>query len=331
MKTLIYVEKDPSNNKVREVSVELTAKACEMMQPLNGRVIGIFIGQSLPEDYDILFRYGMTQLHYKTDEKLKNFQSMVIKNTLSEFIKDEKPHIVLFGATHNGREIAPLVASNLKTGLTADCTQLKVDDYKDKENILYQIRPAFGGNIIATIVTPEHHPMMASVREGVIPLPAETVNNPVELKKINIKTDETSIMNEFLSVIHKEKKVNLNKANIVVAGGAGVGCAENFKLLHDLAEALGGDVGASRAAVDFGYAEKERQIGQTGTVVRPKLYIACGISGQIQHRAGMEEAKKIIAINKDPEAPIFNIAHKGIVGDLKEIIPAMLHYLKEEV
>jgi electron transfer flavoprotein alpha subunit len=331
MKTLIYVEKDPTNNKVREVSVELVSKAYSMMKPLNGTVTGVFIGHSLPKDSDILFRYGLTQLVFVMDETLKNFHSLAVKNILAEIIKAENPHIVLFGATHNGREIAPLVASNLKTGLTADCTQLKVEDYKDKKKILYQIRPAFGGNIIATIVTPEHRPMMASVREGVIPLPAETVNNPVDVKKIDKKVDKALIRNEFLSVIHKEKKVNLNKADIVVAGGAGVGCAENFKLLHDLAEALGGDVGASRAAVDFGYAEKERQIGQTGTVVRPKLYIACGISGQVQHRAGMEEAKKIIAINKDPEAPIFDIAHKGIVGDLKEIIPTMLHYLKEEV
>jgi len=163
-----------------------------------------------------------------------------------------------------------------------------------------------------------------------MPLPATTVDNPVNVEKLNESFDEDLVMNEFLSVVHKEEKVNLNKADIVVSGGAGVGSAENFKLLHDLAEALGGDVGASRAAVDFGYADKSRQVGQTGTVVRPKLYIACGISGQVQHRAGMEDSKKIIAINKDPNAPIFNIAHKGIVGDLNEVIPTMLHYLKEE-
>ena len=330
MKTLVYIEKDPTNNKVREVSVELTAKAYSMMEPLDGEVIGAFIGYGLPENSDILFKYGMDELIQLTDERLENLQSMVVKEVLSEIIKEEEPDIVLFGATHNGRDIAPLVASNLKTGLTADCTQLKVDDYKDKGKRLYQIRPAFGGNIIATIITPEHKPMMATVREGVMPLPSETVDNPVNVEKLNETFDEELITNEFLSVVQKEEKVNLKKADIVVSGGAGVGSQENFKLLHDLAHALGGDVGASRAAVDFGYADKERQVGQTGTVVRPKLYIACGISGQVQHRAGMEESQKIIAINRDPDAPIFDIAHKGIVGDLKEVIPTMLHYLKEE-
>ncbi|HMA62421.1 MAG TPA: electron transfer flavoprotein subunit alpha/FixB family protein [bacterium] len=330
MKTLIYIEKNPVNNKIREVSMELTAKAFDLMQSLDGEVIGAFIGDRLPENTEELFKYGMDHLIHLTDERLQNLQSMVVKNVLSEIIRQQEPDIVLFGATHNGRDIAPLVASYLKTGLTADCTQLKVEDYKDKGKILYQIRPAFGGNIIATIVTPEDRPMMATVREGVMPLPATTVDNPVNVEKLNESFDEDLVMNEFLSVVHKEEKVNLNKADIVVSGGAGVGSAENFKLLHDLAEALGGDVGASRAAVDFGYADKSRQVGQTGTVVRPKLYIACGISGQVQHRAGMEDSKKIIAINKDPNAPIFNIAHKGIVGDLNEVIPTMLHYLKEE-
>lgn len=330
MKTLIYIEKNPVNNKIREVSMELTAKAYELMQPLDGEVVGAFIGDRLPENSEELFKYGMDHLIHLTDERLQNLQSIVVKTVLSEIIRQEEPDIVLFGATHNGRDIAPLVASHLKTGLTADCTQLKVDDYKDKGKILYQIRPAFGGNIIATIVTPEDRPMMATVREGVMPLPATTVDHPVNVEKLNENFDEDLIMNEFLSVVHKEEKVNLNKADIVVSGGAGVGSAENFKLLHDLAEALGGDVGASRAAVDFGYADKSRQVGQTGTVVRPKLYIACGISGQVQHRAGMEDSKKIIAINKDPNAPIFDIAHKGIVGDLNEVIPTMLHYLKEE-
>jgi len=196
--------------------------------------------------------------------------------------------------------------------------------------ILFQVRPAFGGNILATIITPFNRPMMATVREGVMLLPEEKVDKPVKLEEFKTEFKMEWIKNEFLEIIPKVSKVNFHAANMIVAGGAGVGCKENFRLLEQLAAVLGAEVGASRAAVDFGFAEKERQIGQTGSVVRPKLYIACGISGSIQHRAGMEESKKIIAINSDPNAPIFNIAHMGIVGDLKEIIPIMIKYLREE-
>jgi len=330
MKTVVYIEKNPINNKAREVSLELTAKAYSLMEPLDGEVVGAFIGEGLPNNSEELFTYGMDRLIHLTDERLDNLQSAVYKNIICEMIKEEDPDIVLYGATHNGRDVAPLVASKLQTGLTADCTQLKVDDYRDKGKILYQIRPAFGGNIIATIVTPEDRPMMATVREGVMPLPADPPEKSMEVEKFNETIEEDLLLNEFIDVVKKDDTVNLNKADIVVSGGAGVGSEEDFKLIHDLADALGGDVGASRAAVDFGYVDEKRQVGQTGTVVRPKLYIACGISGQVQHRAGMEDAKKILAINTDPDAPIFDIAHKGVVGDLKEVIPTMLHYLKEE-
>ena len=330
MKTVVYIEKNPINNKAREVSLELTAKAYSLMEPLDGEVVGAFIGEGLPNNSEELFTYGMDRLIHLTDERLDNLQSAVYKNIMCEMIKEEDPDIVLYGATHNGRDVAPLVASKLQTGLTADCTQLKVDDYRDKGKILYQIRPAFGGNIIATIVTPEDRPMMATVREGVMPLPADPPEKSMEVEKFNETIEEDLLLNEFIDVVKKDDTVNLNKADIVVSGGAGVGSEEDFKLIHDLADALGGDVGASRAAVDFGYVDEKRQVGQTGTVVRPKLYIACGISGQVQHRAGMEDAKKILAINTDPDAPIFDIAHKGVVGDLKEVIPTMLHYLKEE-
>ena len=334
MKTIIFIEKNPISQKTRFISLELAYKAYSMMKPFNGEVVGVFCGDELPEDSDELFQYGLNRLIFYTNDKLKHLQSTAYKNIIEKMIKSEEPDIVLYGATHTGRDIAPLIASSLQTGLTADCTQLFIDDLvyrnEDKGKSLFQVRPAFGGNILATIVTPDNRPMMASVREGVMPLPEHKLEHPVKLEKFDADFLEEWVRNEFLTIIPKEKKVDFNSANIVVAGGAGVGSIENFQMLHKLAEALGGEVGASRAAVDFGFAESDRQIGQTGTVVRPKLYIACGISGQIQHRAGMEESKKIIAINKDPDAPIFGIAHKGIVSDLNEIIPVMIHYLKEE-
>ncbi len=330
MKLLVFVEKNTVENRLRGVTLELTNKAHSLAKPFDGEVVGIFTGDELPENTEELFAYGMDRLLYFTNENLKFVQSNAYKKILTQMIVFEDPDIVLFGATHTGRDVAPLITSALKTGLTADCTQLYIDDYKDKKNILFQVRPAFGGNILATIITPEHRPMMATVREGVMPLPEEKVNKPVKMEEFKADFSEDWIKKEFLSIIPKENRVNFDGASIIVAGGAGVGSKENFKLIESLAEALGAEVGASRAAVDFGFVEKARQIGQTGSVVRPKLYIACGISGSIQHRAGMEESKKIIAINTDPNAPIFGVANMGIVGDLKEVIPMMIKYLREE-
>lgn len=331
MKSVVFIEKNPVMKRLRNVSLELTYKAYTLSHPLGSEVVGVFCGDALPEDSDRLFQFGMNRLLYYTDQRLAQLHSLAYKQVLETMIRAEKPEIVLFGATHTGRDVAPLIASSLKTGLTADCTQLYIDEYKDRGKILYQMRPAFGGNILATIVTPDHRPMMATVREGVMLLPEERLQNPVRMEAFAVDFDDIWLKSEFLEIIPKVKKVDLAAANIVVSGGAGVGSRENFRLIRELARALGGEVGASRAAVDFGFIEKDHQVGQTGSVVRPKLYIACGISGQIQHRAGMEESQKILAINKDHEAPIFNIAHMGIVGDLNEIIPVMLRYLKEEV
>ncbi|HNW83077.1 MAG TPA: electron transfer flavoprotein subunit alpha/FixB family protein [bacterium] len=330
MKSVVFIEKNFHTGKLRNVTVELAWKANTLVKPLNGEVVGIFAGDELPTDYAELFRYGIDRVLFYKNPALKNLQSTAMKHILCAMIKHENPEIVLFGATHTGRDIAPLVASTLKTGLTADCTQLHIDDYKDKGKILFQVRPAFGGNILATIITPDHRPMMATVREGVMLLPEEKTDKPIRIEEFKTEFNKEWIRNEFLEIIPKISKVNFHSAQTIVAGGAGVGSKEDFRLLEQLAAVLGAEVGASRAAVDFGFAEKERQIGQTGSVVRPKLYIACGISGSIQHRAGMEESKKIIAINKDPNAPIFAVAHMGIVGDLKEIIPVMIKYLREE-
>jgi electron transfer flavoprotein alpha subunit len=250
--------------------------------------------------------------------------------------EEEKPQIALMGASSIGRDLGPRVSSALHSGLTADCTSLVIGNHEDKkldkvyENLLYQIRPAFGGNIIATIINPDCRPQMATVREGVM---KKEILDPKYKGKIN-KLDVskyTSDMDFVVEMIerHIEKsKINIKGAGIIVAGGYGVGSKENFNLLFELAEVLGGEVGASRAAVDSGYVEHGRQIGQTGTTVRPKLYIACGISGQIQHRAGMEESAQIIAINTDPEAPINSIADYVITGDVAEIIPKMIKFYR---
>jgi electron transfer flavoprotein alpha subunit len=332
MKTFVFVEKNPVSGKMRDVSLEMTAKAHALMKPLGGEVVAVYVGSELPKAHESLFTYGANRMITALHPDLAQFQAMPYKKVLQELVKSEDPDIVLFGATHYGRELAPLLSSSLNTGLTADCTQLYIENYKDKGKILFQARPAFGGNILATIITPDHRPMMATVREGVMLLPeiSQAPNLPINVEKVPFAFQREWIRNKILKVIPKAEKVNLSSAGIVVAGGAGMGTKENFAMLKALAEQLGGEVAASRAAVDFGFIEKDRMVGQTGQVVRPKLYIACGISGSVQHRAGMEESKKILAINSDPDAPIFKIAHMGIVGDVKDILPIMLKCLKEE-
>ena len=330
MKAMIFIERNPVDNMLRDVSIELTHKAESLLQDGGGEIVGIFVGDALPVNVDKLFRFGMNRLIVFLNDALKHLQSTAYKNIISDVIRDEDPDIVLFGATHMGRDIAPLVASRLQTGLTADCTQLYLDAFKDKGRILYQVRPAFGGNILATIISPDHRPAMATVREGVMLLPEKQGNNPVKIEEHRVTLQPEWIRNEFLDIIPKKSKVNLGASDVIVCGGAGVGSKEDFNLIKQLAKALGGEWAATRAAIDFGFAPKDRQIGQTGAVVRPKLYIGAGLSGTIQHRAGMEESQKIMAINIDPEAPIFSIAHMGIVGDLREVIPVMLKYLKEE-
>jgi len=241
------------------------------------------------------------------------------------------------GATSIGRDLGPRVSSALFSGLTADCTSLEVGAYEDKkrgkvyENLLYQIRPAFGGNIVATIVNPDCRPQMATVREGVMKKEIRDAKFVGKTKKLEVAkyVSDTDFVIEVIERHIEKSKVNLKTAPIIVSGGYGMGSAENFKMLYDLAAVLGGEVGASRAAVDSGMAEHERQIGQTGTTVRPKLYIACGISGQIQHIAGMQESAMIIAINNDPHAPINHIADYVITGAVEEVIPKMIQYYKK--
>ena len=245
--------------------------------------------------------------------------------------------MLLFGATLKGRELAPRVASEKLAGLTADCTDLQIDDFDDKvnkqfyKNKLMQIRPAFGGNIIATIVNTWDDPQMVTVREGVMKLDTPDKSRKGTLVKVTPELSNEDTIVQVVERVREAKDVNLKGAQVIVAGGYGVGNKENFKLIYALAEALGGEVGASRAAVDAGWINHDHQVGQTGVTVRPKLYIACGISGSIQHRAGMDDSKKIIAINTDPDAPIFSVAHYGIVGELNDVIPKMIKAYKAKV
>lgn len=266
---------------------------------------------------------------------LEHYQTLPHASIVIKLFQQEKPQICLLGATTIGRDLGPRVSSSLGSGLTADCTSLEIGDYTDKDkefkNLLYQIRPAFGGNIVATIVNPEHRPQMATVRPGVMKKEiykadhkGEVINHAVA----DFVRDEDFVI-EIIDRHVAKSKINLGGAPIIVSGGYGVGSAESFELLHELADLLGGEVGATRAAVDAGFTEHERQIGQTGVTVRPKLYIACGISGQIQHVAGMQESSMIISINTDPDAPINTIADYVITGRIEEVIPKLIKYYKQ--
>lgn len=331
----VWVFAEQESGALHDVVFELCGRARELADQLGVKVGAVLIGSNVKELAKELYPFGVDKVYVIDDKRLAQFTSMPYAFVITEMIKKHAPQIVLYGATPLGRDLGPRIASATRSGLTADCTDLQIDDVEDAKtktthkNLLLQIRPAFGGNIIATIVNPEGWPQMATVREGVMPLRDP---NP---SRVGETIPETFPMADALfavEVIKREiekKSLNLKAARIIVAGGAGVGSRENFNLIFELAGALGGAVGASRAAVDGGFVGPEHQIGQTGTTVRPALYIACGISGAVQHRAGMEESAKIIAINSDPDAPIFSVAHYGIVGDLNQIIPTMIKAFKE--
>ena len=328
----VYIELE--NGVPADVSLELLTKGRELATTLGVKLEAVVLGHNLGDIAQELAKYGADTVWTADD---KEFRTLPHTAVMCGLIEQEKPQIALFGATSIGRDFAPRVSSALFSGLTADCTQLVIGDHKDAktgteyENLLYQIRPAFGGNIIATIVNPDHRPQMATVREGVMRKEYAAKPGAGEVKPIDWKKflKESDLVVKILDRQIEERKINIKGASVVVAGGYGVGSKENFKLIHELAEVLGGEVGASRAAVDAGFTEHARQIGQTGVTVRPKLYIACGISGQIQHTAGMDQSSMIISINTDPDAPINKIADFAITGDLNEVIPKMIKYYKQ--
>ena len=326
----VYIEQNDC--KIADVSLELLGKATQLAQKLQVKVGAVLPGYQIKDLSKILFEYGADVVYLADDAKLKSYTTLPYAKTVVDLVKKYQPQIVLYGATTTGRDVAPRITSELKTGLTADCTDLQIGDFsaKDKEykDILYQIRPAFGGNIIATIVSPEHKPQMATVREGVMKMNNPEKNKTGEIIEFKPELPAELMLTEVIKRFQQEKTVNLKGAGIIVAGGVGVGSKENFDLITKLAHTIGAEVGASRAAVDAGYISKEHQVGQTGTTVRPKLYIAVGISGSIQHMAGMSESNRIIAINSDPKAPIFQISHYGIVGDLNEVLPKFIETYK---
>ena len=330
----VWVFAEQEEGKLADIVFELLGKARELADKLGVKVGAVLLG-SFDETgasrlRDALAAGGADVVHLVDDPALGVFRNKAYRHAMVELVRECSPQIVIFGATHMGRDLAPAVASALRCGLTADCTDLRIGDFTDKKtgetftNVLHQIRPAFGGNIIATIVNARNWPQMATVREGVMKPIEKTAGKTAELVSHPSHLEGVEIPTEVIEVVRKVSSVNLKGARIIVAGGAGVGSKENFAMLHDLAAALGGAVGGSRAAVDLGYCEHERQIGQTGVTVRPALFISCGISGAVQHLAGMQDSAKIIAINTDKDAPIFKVAHYGIVGDLNVVIPKLI-------
>ncbi|MDD5060076.1 MAG: electron transfer flavoprotein subunit alpha [Candidatus Omnitrophica bacterium] len=323
----IWVFIEQKNGRVQSVSYELLGKAQELAKKLKCQVSGVLIGNKLEDQLDELIFCGADNIYLVEAPELANFQDEPYTKILVELIKKYKPEIFLCGATNIGRSLISRVAINIKAGLTADCTGLDIDPDK---NILLQTRPAFGGNIMATIISPNYRPQMATVRHKVFtPLEADKKRKGKIIKE-SFNPSLYFSRTKLLDIIEEiESTVNLSEADIIVSGGRGMGGADNFKLLKELAHVLGAAVGSSRAAVDSGWMPYSHQVGQTGRTVAPKIYFACGISGQIQHLVGMQSSKIIVAINKDPEAPIFKVATYGIVGDLFQIVPELTKTFKE--
>lgn len=332
---IVYCEFE--DGKVADVSLELLTKGRSLANQLGCKLEALIIGKDLKNAPAQVFPYGADVVYLADDARLEHYQTLPHSSIVIKLFQEQQPQIAFMGATTVGRDLGPRVSSALHSGLTADCTNLEIGPHtdaksgKEYQNLLYQIRPAFGGNIIATIVNPECRPQMATVREGVMRKEIFDANHKGEV--VNLDVNQYVKAEDFVvSIIerHIEKsKINIKNSPIIVAGGYGVGSKENFQLLFDLASAISAEVGASRAAVDAGFVEHERQIGQTGVTVRPKLYIACGISGQIQHIAGMQESSMIISINNDPEAPINKIADYVIVGNVEDVLPKMIKYYKQ--
>ena len=333
----IFVYCEIENGKVADVSLELLTKGRELADTLGCKLEALALGEGLEGVEKELAAYGADTVWVADDKELAPYRTLPHTSVVCGVFEEEKPQIALFGATPVGRDLGPRVSSALHSGLTADCTSLVIGDHTDAKNgteyknLLYQIRPAFGGNIIATIVNPDHRPQMATVREGVMKKEKSKTPGAGEVKRVDVKKylKDTDLVVKIIDRQMEERKIDIKSSAVLVSGGYGMGSKENFGLLFELAEVLGAEVGASRAAVDAGFADHARQVGQTGVTVRPKLYIACGISGQIQHTAGMDQSSMIISINTDPNAPINKIADYAITGDLNEVIPKMIKYYKQ--
>lgn len=307
---------------IQPVAFELISEARRLAScQENKEVVGVLIGSGMESSITELAAYGLDRLILCDDKKFELYRTELYTEAVTAFIRAEDPDILLIGATSIGRDLAPRCSAAVRTGLTADCTKLEIDEATGS---LLMTRPAFGGNIMATIVCENHRPQMATVRPGVMVVTREKGEYGMSVEQMDLSALDLTTRVKVLEVVKTVKShVDIGSAKVLVAGGRGIGSKENFEILRGLADSLKGEVAGSRAAVDEGWVEKSRQVGQTGTTVRPELYIACGISGAIQHIAGMENSSFIVAINKDPDAPIFEYADIGLVGDVKTIIPML--------
>ena len=338
----VFVFAQQLDNEVSGIAYELLGKARDLAAPLGAQVTAVLIGSGVEDQCDKLAEYGADRVILVDDPELKEYRTEPYAHALASVINEFKPEIVLVGATAIGRDLGPTVSARVATGLTADCTVLEIGDFplvaipgkeaEQKHNQLLMTRPAFGGNTIATIACPNNRPQMATVRPGVMQKIEPIKGAKAEVVKYNPGFTPN---NRYVTIKEVVKAVNdvadIMDAKIIVSGGRGVGSAENFKILEDLAAVLGGTVSCSRAVVDSGWKPKELQVGQTGKTVRPNVYFAIGISGAIQHVAGMEESDIIVAINKDEDAPIFDVADYGVVGDLNKIVPQLTEAIKAQI
>ena len=334
----VYIFAEQVDGKVSNIAYELIGEGKNLAEKLNTEVTAVLIGSGVKGEAEKLGAYGADRVILVDDPELKDYRTEPYTHALSEVINKFKPEIVLIGATAIGRDLGPSTSARVETGLTADCTQLEIGNFPltvpagkedpQKHNQLLMTRPAFGGNTIATIACPNNRPQMATVRPGVMQKRAKEDGRAFELVEFNPGFKPNDRYVDILEVVKKiGDTVDIMNAKILVSGGRGVGSAENFKILDELAEVLGGEVSCSRAVVDAGWKPQALQVGQTGKTVRPQIYFAIGISGAIQHLAGMEDSDLIIAINKDEDAPIFDVADIGLVGDLNQIVPAFTKQL----
>lgn len=322
---LVFIEQ--TDRKIHSVGLELLGKSLELAKQLDTSVTAVIMGSEIMELTTVVSEYGADHIITVNDPVLETYMTEPYTHALAKVIRAQCPEIVLIGATAIGRDLAPRVSARLHTGLTADCTSLEV---QEETNHLMMTRPAFGGNIMATILCPEHRPQMATIRPGVMQRISAISGRTCPINQFSVDDLENHINLTVIDIIKKAgSRANISEANILIGGGRGMGKPENFGLLQELADELGATVCASRAVVDAGWQPKEVQVGQTGSTVRPGLYIACGISGAIQHIAGMEESDMIIAINTDPAAPIFEYADYGVVGDAEKIVPLFTSAIKK--
>lgn len=321
---LVYIEQ--RNKEIQKVSLELLGKGREIADKLGEKLSAVIIGHGVQNLAEELIYHGAEKVIVVEHEILENFVTEPYTKALTEVIKKEKPEVVLVGATSIGRDIGPRVSARIHTGLTADCTSLDIDE---ETRQLLMTRPAFGGNIMATIICPDHRPQMSTVRPGVMLKLDRDTSRTGDVVVFDAGLTPADLNVEVLEIVKEDKKkANIEDANVLISGGRGVGSKENMSHLYELAEVLNGEVSGSRAVIDNGWLDKDRQVGQTGRTVRPDLYIACGISGAIQHVAGMEESELIIAINKNPDAAIFEVADLGIVGDVAKIVPLVAEEIR---